>query len=377
VFGKSTYFNARNEALYPFRGHFVYHSPDHAGSGISVGTNGVWVIEHSADYWGAPLVYAATITNWTHVAVVYEKNRPRLYLNGKFVHEGLQSTCTVHCGVGVSPRNASAPFLGGLGEFFHDHRSYDESEVARLMSVMPRPATVPRLPSIKLFTVGKNGCEAEVWQPGRYTIRTAGGRERPLDTKSLPEPLAVTGPWQVEFPESWGAPRSALFDRLISWSEHPNEGIRHFSGTAIYSKEVNVPADWLAPGRHVHLDLGHVAVMAEVTLNGKNLGTLWKPPFRVDVTGAARPGQNRIEVRVVNLWINRMIGDEDLPEDSARNPNGSLKEWPEWLQAGKPSPAGRFTFTSYRLWKKDLPLQDSGLIGPVSLIPTVRVPVGK
>jgi hypothetical protein len=108
--------------------------------------------------------------------------------------------------------------------------------------------------------------------------------------------------------------------------------------------------------------------MADVTLNGKLLGILWKPPFRVDVTEALRPGENTLELRVVNLWINRMIGDEQLPEDSDRNPSGNLKSWPSWLAEGKPSPAGRYTFTSWRLWKKDDPLVESGLLGPVEVV---------
>jgi hypothetical protein len=107
--------------------------------------------------------------------------------------------------------------------------------------------------------------------------------------------------------------------------------------------------------------------MAEVKLNGKDLGILWKPPFRVDVTGACKPGENTLEVKVVNLWINRMIGDEQLPEDSERNADGTLKSWPKWLEEGKPSPTGRYTFTSWRLWKKNSPLQESGLLGPVRI----------
>ena len=117
----------------------------------------------------------------------------------------------------------------------------------------------------------------------------------------------------------------------------------------------------------MYLDLGDVQVMAEVKLNGKDLGILWKPPYRVEITGVAKPGDNALEVKVTNLWINRMIGDEQLPEDSDRNPDGSLKAWPRWLQEGKPSPTGRYTFTSWRLWKKDSPLVKSGLLGPVFL----------
>ena len=128
-----------------------------------------------------------------------------------------------------------------------------------------------------------------------------------------------------------------------------------------------MPAGFDEKNRRVHLDLGKVQIMAQVKLNGKDFGLLWKPPFLIDVTSAVKAGENKLEVTVVNLWINRMIGDELLPEDSDRNGDGTLKAWPQWVQEGKPSPTGRFTFTSWRLWKKTDALRESGLIGPVTL----------
>ena len=131
----------------------------------------------------------------------------------------------------------------------------------------------------------------------------------------------------------------------------------------------------LAEGRRLLLDLGRVEVIAEVRLNGRNLGVLWKAPFTLDITEAAKVGDNSLEVKVTNLWINRMIGDEQLSEDSDRNPNGTLKQWPQWLQQGKPSPAGRHTFTSWKLWAKDSPLQESGLLGPVTIRCVAKVAI--
>jgi hypothetical protein len=107
--------------------------------------------------------------------------------------------------------------------------------------------------------------------------------------------------------------------------------------------------------------------MAEVTLNGQPLGILWKSPFQMDVTSVLRSGENTLAIKVANLWVNRMIGDQQLPPDAERSPNGSLVRWPKWLLDGKPSPTGRFTFTTWELWHKDDPLSDSGLIGPVQL----------
>jgi hypothetical protein len=125
----------------------------------------------------------------------------------------------------------------------------------------------------------------------------------------------------------------------------------------------------------LYLDLGKVQVMAQVKLNSKDLGILWKSPYRVDVTDAVKAGENTLQVKVVNLWVNRMIGDEKMPEDSSRNANGTLKEWPQWIQEGKPSPTGRYTFTSWRLWKTDDSLLESGLIGPLTLHAAERLKV--
>lgn len=117
--------------------------------------------------------------------------------------------------------------------------------------------------------------------------------------------------------------------------------------------------------------------MAQVRLNGKDLGILWTPPFAVDVTDVLKPGPNQLEIDVVNLWPNRLIGDEQLPEDSDRNPDGTLKSWPAWVLDGNPSPTGRSTFSMWRLWKKDDALLPSGLLGPVKLRSSQIVPILK
>ena len=102
-------------------------------------------------------------------------------------------------------------------------------------------------------------------------------------------------------------------------------------------------------------------------LNGQDCGIAWKPPYRVDISGAARAGENELEIAVVNLWINRLIGDEQLPLDGNWKDFETLLEWPDWFQTGKPRPSGRYTFTSCRHYTKDSPLVPSGLLGPVRL----------
>jgi hypothetical protein len=155
-------------------------------------------------------------------------------------------------------------------------------------------------------------------------------------------------------------------DRLISWTDHTNDGVRYFSGTATYEKNIEIGADELQAGHEIWLDLGAVKNFAQVTLNGRDLGLLWKPPFRVNVTSVAKPGVNALVVKVTNLWPNRLIGDEQLPADCDWD-GDQLRAWPQWLLAGKPSPTGRLTFTTWRHWRKDSALLTSGLLGPVTL----------
>jgi hypothetical protein len=178
----------------------------------------------------------------------------------------------------------------------------------------------------------------------------------------------IEGEWRATFDPKWGGPDGPVaFARLEDWSRHPDERVRYYSGTARYRTTLSLSAEEASGEHRLLLDLGAVEAMARVWLNGKECGVAWKPPYRVDVTDAARAGENLLEIDVVNLWINRMIGDERLPEDSNWKDFETLLEWPEWFKTGKPRPSGRYTFTSCRHYKKDTPLAPSGLLGPVTL----------
>jgi len=248
-----------------------------------------------------------------------------------------------------------------------------------LLLVRAPPVETPRVAAVHRSARGRLRLEA--WEPGDYEVAWASGAKQRIQVSAPPPPIELAsgpaglGSWEVAFEPGQGAPERATFDGLIDWSKHPDPGIRHFSGEAVYRKQFDLPTGRLGRDRRLVLDLGRVAVMAQVRVNGKDLGTLWKPPFRLDVTEVARPGPNTLEVRVVNLWPNALIGDEQRPEDSERHPNGTLKAWPTWLLEGKAGPTGRTTFTTWRLWKQDSPLQESGLLGPVRLesVITARV----
>ena len=128
-------------------------------------------------------------------------------------------------------------------------------------------------------------------------------------------PHEITGPWEVRFPPNLGAPPSRVFDQLVSWTTIPDDGIKFFSGTATYLKEFEVPASLLAGDLRLELDLGQLRNVADVTLNGKPLGILWKPPYACDVTGLVRSGNNELKVEITNLWANRLVGDAQLPRE--------------------------------------------------------------
>jgi hypothetical protein len=145
-------------------------------------------------------------------------------------------------------------------------------------------------------------------------------------TADLPEPLVkvegkplqpheITGPWEVRFPPDRGAPESCTMDKLVSWTEMPDDGIKYFSGTATYLKSFEVSEAWSKGDHRVELSLGELRNVAEVTVNGKPLGIHWKPPYKVDVTGLLKPGKNELKIDITNLWANRIAGDEKLPRE--------------------------------------------------------------
>jgi hypothetical protein len=351
----------RNDLLYPAPGHEVWTSTD-AGAGLAIGRNGVTVLEHGVNHFPAVLTYPASLTNWTYVAVVYQDGTPELYINGRHVRTGVKTTFTIHGSVGVYHTRPEPRFKGLHSAWQQFNRALTEDELLKLAQTPPSPEHRHLSPAL-------DTARGLVWSDGEYVFKTAAGKAR-----RLRGPPAVTqniaGPWEVSFDPKWGGPAKVSFDKLEDWSTRSEEGVKYYSGTAVYRTRFQSATQ--NPESRIYLDLGQVAVIADVTLNGRRLGTLWKPPFRVDATGAIKDGENILEVKVTNLWINRLIGDEQLPEDSDRNSNGTLKSWPQWLQEGKTSPTERHTFTSWRLWKKDDPLVESGLLGPV-VIQTAEV----
>lgn len=202
---------------------------------------------------------------------------------------------------------------------------------------------------------------------GKITYRSSTGKTKKVKVKSVPEPMELTGEWNVIFPVNNGTPLNTTFDKLTSWTTSSNDDIRYFSGTASYKKQFHVPAHLLKSGNSLQLDLGSVEEIAEVILNGKNLGVLWKAPFRINIDDVVQEGTNTLEIKITNLWPNRLIGDEQLPMDYETK-GRNVKQWPEWLLNHTDRPTERVTFAAFKHWDKDSALLPSGLLGPVKIV---------
>lgn len=224
-----------------------------------------------------------------------------------------------------------------------------------------------------------NGKEAELWHPDTGEIESAGyviaddhttvklgmdpresvfvvfrraasSPSRMIARVEKTELATVDGPWDISFPENLGAPERIRLEKLESWTANADEGVKYFSGTATYTTTLQVPRSWLKPGAKLLLDLGTVYDLAEVSVNSRELGTLWKPPYRVDVTDVLKAGANQLEIKVTNQWTNRLIGDRSASPDK------------RVLSAGGRMMGG---------FGGPLPLRESGLIGPVTVISVV------
>jgi hypothetical protein len=248
------------------------------------------------------------------------------------------------------------------------HRKTDEGDLyfvsnqsKKLTSINPEFRTIGKKPELWDAITGK------LRDLPAYTVN-AGSTTVPLQLEPLqsafiifrkeadPSPLKdlaanfpsinteqeLTGPWKVAFdPESRGPKKPIVFNTLTDWSVNPLESIKYYSGTAYYHKEFKMRKR--NAGERIYLDLGQVSALAKIKVNGKEMGGVWTFPFRLDVTDAIHDGKNELEIKVVNTWLNRLVGDSKLPAEQ------------------------RKTWTSFEIYKPTQPLQASGLLGPVKI----------
>ena len=320
-----------------------------------------------------------------------------LWDSGK-VHTGV-SAAQVLAGLGVAPDfQADGPDMMWIHRRIGDADAYfvsNQQQAARVVHCTFRSA----------------GRRPELWDPATGAIREAGtflsrdgltelpvqfdpsgsvfvvfrspvsGHVSGKNWDEFASTAILGGSWTLRFDPKWGGPAEVSFDALQDWSKRREAGIRYYSGTVTYQKSF----EWAPAQGRVFLNLGSVKNVARVMLNGTDLGVLWKPPFRIEATGALKKGSNELEVNITNLWPNRLIGDEQEPDDCTWGPEEvwggigktpdekvpigyPLKELPAWLIRGAPRASqGRLTFTTWKFYGKDSPLLESGLLGPVTL----------
>ena len=256
----------------------------------------------------------------------------------------------------------------GPGDAFgYIHRKTEDADIYFISSKVEAPIPIA-------FTFRVTGKQPELWDPLTGKMGAAAGYSVNAATTTVPLEFApygalfvvfrktggkpvgkpnfqryepafdITTPWTVAFDPKWGGPESADFPALVSWTERPEEGIQYYAGTAIYHTRFDMPAETLEAHKGWAIDLGVVHEVARLRLNGKALGVVWTPPFRVEVTNALVSGENILEVEVVNNWPNRLISDAGLPE------------------------AQRLTKTNVTKFTPDMPLAPSGLLGPVYMM---------
>jgi hypothetical protein len=269
--------------------------------------------------------------------------------------------------MGIAPDFEFRSTDGNPIDLLWNHRRGEDSDDYFIANHLPQPAAAEA-------TFRITGKTAELWYPETGEIVPAArGREvdgrtvipikleplesvfvhfrdpAPSDNRTLPAARVlvhempvqreITGPWTISFEPERGAPPSVTIDKLQSWTQHPDPGVQHFSGTATYRKDVDLHD--LPPGQRLVLDLGRVEQLAQVRVNGRDLGVLWKAPYAVDITDAVHTGSNRLEVSVTNIWMNRLIADAALPESQ------------------------RVTWTTFNPYSRNDKLAESGLLGPV------------
>jgi hypothetical protein len=241
--------------------------------------------------------------------------------------------------------------------YFVDNRQGREEHVAATFRVQGRepelwdPATGELLPVTYQIAGGRTTVSLPLEPYGSLFVvfhkeATALSHQAPDQVESVIPNTEdeLNSSWTVTFQADHGAPATITLAHLASWSENPDQGVKYFSGTATYSRDINIPSSAFAPGAHIWLDLGDVRDLADIQINGHDLGILWKAPFKIDVTGQVTPGPNQLTIKVTNLWVNRLIGDQ------------------------QPQAQKKYTATDITPYKADSPLLPSGLLGPVRLL---------
>ena len=332
VWGKPDCFapNGKGFLFYPQQGELLY-GEGHATVGLSMGQNGVKVVERSVGGARTVLNYEHPIEGWTFLTLNYDNGTPSLFVNGQLVITGKKSENTVHPALEApaSEEQYNSGFEGDQTEQQLHFSPLSENEIFRLYKENLPPTILP----------------------GEFKVMAT-----------------LNNPWKVEFPEWSKAPKELMLPKLMSLHKCADFNVKHFSGTATYLNTIQVSKKELKKNKQIWLDLGRVENIAEVTVNEHKVGLLWKAPFRIDISQQLKPGENQLKVEVTNLWPNRMIGDEYLPDEFDYDEYGRIRKLPQWFYNQEPRKGEKVLFSTWKHYNKKEPLLESGLLGPVRIL---------
>jgi hypothetical protein len=320
------------------------------------------------------------LKNWEKANIALNQLSGELWgaADGKTIFENTYGKGRILCGISadevLQKKHIDPDFsFSGPSEIDYIHRTTDIGEIYflrndreelvnatcrfRVTEMYPEiwDASTGTISRVAGYTNEASATSFEIGLPAHgslFVVFNKNNRSKLLvfdDNKLDATKTEIPGPWKVNFPPNWGAPPLAVFDRLISWTESKIQGIKYFSGTAIYQNTFNL--DEGSVKKKMILDLGEVRDVAEVFINGKSAGILWKKPYQADISQLVQPGTNDLKIEIVNLWVNRMTGDMlSDPKDRFCKTNQSYMKSEVW-------PGGDEPFR----------LQTAGLLGPVTL----------
>ena len=236
------------------------------------------------------------------------------------------------------------------------------------------------LPKPSFLVNEKGKLVMKVYKNGDYSTKISSSDKWKVAVTDIPNSIEINNEWTIDFREEDNFKAQVKTDTLFDWTTHKLEGVKHYSGTAIYKTSFNIEKGFLKSDRQFELNLGEVNVIAKVILNGKEIGVSWIAPYILNITSALKEGENELVIEVTNQWTNRLIGDEKLPNQTgydirrsntgfgASDFRGKMVKMPEWYRNNEPLPEGpRTTFSAYSFQKATDELLPAGLVGPITI----------
>jgi len=341
-----------NFALYPEQMHIKMSDNNRACAGVSVGQNSVAVFEHGAGFFNSVLVYDEAVPENARIAVVYADNVPSLYINGKFVAKAQKSSNRK-----VHPADSlRLSFNGQAWNYALKPAILNPTEIAAdFKSAAVSPSSLPQAPHLFADANGKIG--AEFFAQGAVSI-VSEGKESVLKADKVKPAFEINAPFAVTFDTKFRGPEGEqTFDALKSWTESANPAIKHYSGLAKYSKRLKLSKADLPANSKIYLEIDKVGEVAELRINGERVGTMWRPPYSLEVTNFLKEGDNTIEIVVGNTWVNRCLYEAGMPKQDRLT-------WANTMDVHYPD-LSKTKASDYFPWR-DGPLP-SGLIGGMRL----------